>query len=212
MSVLLCASAYGQFTIVIDPGHGGTFSGCVRDDLKEKDIVLDMAKHVAAYIQKHTNARVVLTRASDIHFNKILKHDLQKRADIAHHHKADLFVSLHINAKPDRRVRGYEIYVPYEETFAIKSYLCASVLHHEISQHHDTNFVGNGGGINAYDRGIRAAKLAVLNRTHCPSILVEWDYLTHPLIYRKLQTISYRKKYAEIIARGLVRYIKGHKV
>lgn len=95
----------GQKTIVIDPGHGGKDPGAMDNGVKEKDVNLA----VGLELQKALTARgynVVMTRATDIYLK------LQERTDIANNVKADLFVSIHVNALPTRKsMTGFEIYI-----------------------------------------------------------------------------------------------------
>lgn len=90
--------------IVIDAGHGGKDPGCIgATGIKEKNIVLSVAKKLKT---KLTDAgfTVYLTRSKDVFLN------LGTRADIAEKHKADLFISLHANANPSRKIQGFSVY------------------------------------------------------------------------------------------------------
>src|SRR5699024_4401846 len=52
-------------TIVIDPGHGGRDGGAEgKDDTKEKDIALTVAKKLQSYLQQ-AGALVYMTRRTD---------------------------------------------------------------------------------------------------------------------------------------------------
>jgi N-acetylmuramoyl-L-alanine amidase len=93
-------------TVVLDAGHGGKDGGTVgRKGTKEKDITLDIAKRVALMLEKNTKIRVVLTRDEDIFV------PLEKRTQIANEANGKIFVSIHVNANPNRRVRGFESYL-----------------------------------------------------------------------------------------------------
>lgn len=90
--------------IVIDAGHGGRDPGCIgKSGIKEKNIVLSVAKKLREKL-KGNGYKVLLTRDRDIFLN------LDTRAGIAEKHHADLFISLHANANPSRKVRGYSVY------------------------------------------------------------------------------------------------------
>ena len=92
-------------TIVIDAGHGGKDPGAVgKKGLKEKDVTLKLARMLRDELKKRTNARIVLTRDSDVYVR------LDERTAIANSKEADLFVSLHINASPNRKASGVETY------------------------------------------------------------------------------------------------------
>jgi len=91
--------------IVIDAGHGGHDPGAVgRKKLYEKDVVLDIALKLRKILSKDPNLEVFLTRDRDV----FLK--LEERTAIANSKNADLFVSVHANASPNRAARGIETY------------------------------------------------------------------------------------------------------
>ena len=92
-------------TIVIDPGHGGKDPGAMDNGVREKDINLAVGLELHKVLtEKGYNA--VMTRATDVYLK------LQERTDIANNVKADLFVSVHVNALPKRKsMTGFEIYI-----------------------------------------------------------------------------------------------------
>lgn len=94
------------FIVVLDPGHGGRDPGAIaRSGLQEKDIVLDIAKKMQTLIQANAPyIKVFLTRDRDYFL------PLPRRTEIAEEYKADLFISLHVNANPNRKVRGFSVY------------------------------------------------------------------------------------------------------
>ncbi|MGZ8709920.1 MAG: N-acetylmuramoyl-L-alanine amidase, partial [Thermoanaerobaculia bacterium] len=95
----------GIRTIVIDPGHGGKEVGAVGPGgLLEKDVTLAVARKLAASLASKTGARVVMTRDDD----SIVS--LDQRTAIANQYKADLFLSVHMNAAVVMDAKGSETY------------------------------------------------------------------------------------------------------
>lgn len=95
------AQAYQIKTIVIDAGHGGKDPGAVGKKAKEKDINLNVALLSGGYIEKYLpDVKVIYTRKTD----KFVK--LIDRAEMANKAKADLFISIHVNAVGNSRVQG----------------------------------------------------------------------------------------------------------
>lgn len=95
-------------TVVIDPGHGGKDPGCISSNRKyyEKNITLSVALKLGALIKKeYPNVKVVYTRSTDKYV------DLTQRAAIANSNKADLFISIHVNATKATQARGTETFV-----------------------------------------------------------------------------------------------------
>ena len=92
-------------TIVIDPGHGGDDVG-VRGarGAQEKTVTLEVARRLRTLVEMRLGIRVVLTRDEDRTIT------LDERAAIANNSKADLFLSLHLNAAPVAAVAGAEVF------------------------------------------------------------------------------------------------------
>lgn len=92
--------------IVIDPGHGGHDPGAIGPTgLQEKDVVLDIALKLRNILSGDPALEVHLTRDRDIFI------PLEERTAIARKKEADLFVSIHANASPNRAARGVETYL-----------------------------------------------------------------------------------------------------
>ncbi len=91
--------------IVIDPGHGGHDPGAIGPrKLCEKDVVLDIALKLRKILSKDPAFEVFLTRDKDVFI------PLVERTAIANSKNADLFVSVHANASPNRDAKGIETY------------------------------------------------------------------------------------------------------
>ncbi len=108
--------------VVIDPGHGGTLTtgdsswnnATSASGIREKDIVLDLAKRLRYSLEKGSaktyaaskgkTIKVLMTRTEDQNVG------LNDRAGVAAKSKADLFLSLHCNGL-DGTVRGTEVWV-----------------------------------------------------------------------------------------------------
>ncbi|MBQ2844513.1 MAG: N-acetylmuramoyl-L-alanine amidase [Alphaproteobacteria bacterium] len=102
-------TAARKYIIVIDAGHGGKDPGCIgRGGTREKDIVLSVARKLKNKLDSN-GFKTYLTRDSD----KYLR--LAERANIAEKRKADLFISLHANANPSRKMKGFSIYTLSEK-------------------------------------------------------------------------------------------------
>jgi len=97
------------FTVVIDPGHGGTDPGNLGTGrlLKtEKDVSLDVALIVGEYIRIHyPDVKIVYTRKTDVFPT------LARRVQIANESLADLFISIHCNANDNKAASGAETFV-----------------------------------------------------------------------------------------------------
>lgn len=94
----------GPRVVVIDPGHGGTEEGARGPDgLLEKDVVLALSRTVREVLTAR-GYRVVTTRDSDASVG------LQDRTATSNAAKADVFLSLHMNASRAASAHGTEVY------------------------------------------------------------------------------------------------------
>lgn len=87
-------------TVIIDPGHGGYDSGVVKDNYREKNVVLDIAKKLHTLINKGSS-RSRLTRGSDRFMT------MDERIQFTNRNEADIFLSIHIGNHSD-----IVVYVP----------------------------------------------------------------------------------------------------
>lgn len=86
-------------TIVIDPGHGGSDAGAKGQYSYEKDICLDVSLKLGKMIEKEfPDIKLLYTRTTDTY------PALHARADYANNNKGDLFLCIHVNSAPSRRM------------------------------------------------------------------------------------------------------------
>jgi N-acetylmuramoyl-L-alanine amidase len=92
--------------VMIDPGHGGKDPGAIGPTgLQEKDVVLAIGRMVRDKLARSEDYEVRMTRDSDVFI------PLEERTAMANRGRADIFVSLHINASRNRRANGISTYV-----------------------------------------------------------------------------------------------------
>ncbi len=92
--------------VMIDPGHGGKDPGAIGPTgLKEKDVVLAIGRKIREKLSGSGEFDVRMTRDEDVFI------PLEERTAMANKGRADIFVSLHINASPNRRAEGFSTYV-----------------------------------------------------------------------------------------------------
>lgn len=99
-------AANKRFTLVIDAGHGGKDAGACGKTSKEKNLTLKYALAFGKIVERNCpDVKVVYTRKTDTFL------ELWQRAEIANKNKANLFVSVHINALEGGKVaRGIQTY------------------------------------------------------------------------------------------------------
>ena len=220
----------GVKRIIIDAGHGGKDPGAIgRNGVREKDIVLKLARILAGKVREELHCQPVLTRGTDIFL------PLEKRTAIANIEKADLFISLHVNAHKYSNVQGLETYflnialdedsmnlAARENATSTKNIsdlqmilndLMLNTKIHESSRlaefvHRGLMGELRGGYKQVENRGVRQAPFYVLIGAEMPAVLVEIGYITNPLENKRLRSEAYLKKVASGIVRGIEHYIK----
>ncbi|MDR1043611.1 MAG: N-acetylmuramoyl-L-alanine amidase [Candidatus Adiutrix sp.] len=216
-------------SIVIDPGHGGKDGGAAGYGLAEKDLVLKLAKKLAARIEKRLGLEVHLTRDSD----KFIT--LERRTKIARDRNADLFISLHVNANSLAQVEGFETYVLNFATdrsaMAVAARENASVnktvaeledLLHIIAKNtkiaesralaqalHKSAVSALNKKHRVRDLGVKEAPFYVLVGADIPSILLEIGFLSNEKEAARLARDDYLDLIADGLCSGLETYVKG---
>jgi len=215
-------------TIVIDPGHGGKDPGATYAGIKEKDLVLDIGKALYGMIKaNYKDLDVYMTRNRDVFI------PLEARTAFANRKKADMFISIHVNAAPNRRARGVETYVlnvtndkkalevaAFENATTQKSMsdlqgiLKDIMLNSKLEESLQlASFVQKSLHKNIYkskkyDLGVKQAPFYVLVGAKMPAVLVEAGFVSNRNEAKMLKTKKYRQKIANGIYKGLKSYLK----
>ncbi|MCG2781802.1 MAG: N-acetylmuramoyl-L-alanine amidase [Weeksellaceae bacterium] len=110
MLLFTFSGAQKKFTIVLDAGHGGSDHGANRyytdyGTLREKDITLSVVLKLGRMLEKDKDFKVIYTRKIDEYPS------LTDRTTLANRSKADLFVSVHVNANTKTTPYGTETFV-----------------------------------------------------------------------------------------------------
>lgn len=228
--------ALRDLIVAIDAGHGGKDPGATgKRGTKEKDVVLTIAKKLAARINKTPGMRAVLTRKTD----KFLP--LRERINIARSNNADLFISIHADAFRNHTVQGSSVYVLSEngasseaarwlaekensadfiggvaidtEDIVLKEVLI------DLSQNAvldaSTNIASKVlGGLRRVGKvhkpSVQHAGFVVLKAPDIPSILIETAFITNPKEERKLLNPNQQNKLVNAIHSGIKQYFSEY--
>ncbi|WP_428624035.1 N-acetylmuramoyl-L-alanine amidase [Sedimenticola sp.] len=221
--------------VAIDAGHGGEDPGAKgRRGTYEKNVVLAIARKLAALIEKERGMKAVLIRDGDYYLG------LRKRMDMARSERADLFVSIHADSFRDSRARGSSVYTLSKRGASSeaarwlaesenasdliggvkledKDDVLASVLL-DLSQtgtsqaSHDVanKVLGQLKRVGrTHKRSVQQAGFAVLKSPDVPSILVETAFISNPEEERKLRDPRHQQKVAGAIMTGLRSYFRN---
>ncbi|HYC88816.1 MAG TPA: N-acetylmuramoyl-L-alanine amidase [Thermoanaerobaculia bacterium] len=214
----------GIRTIVIDPGHGGKEVGAVGPGgLMEKDVTLAVARKLANALAAKTGTRVVLTRDDDSVVS------LDQRTAIANQYKADLFLSVHMNAAVVKNAKGSETYfLSLEASDELAKKAAETENASATSASSDLNlilwdlahqaYVGESSrfaqaiqeelnsATSVANRGVKQAPFKVLVGATMPAALVEVGFITNPEEEAKLQSEEFQNLMVEALTRAVQRY------
>ncbi len=215
--------------VVIDPGHGGRDPGAIGAmGVREKDVVLAIAKKLASKIRGTLNIRAELTRTGDYFI------PLAERTEIANKKGADLFISIHANSSLNPQARGVEIYFLSEEASDAEAAAVAArensvVAMEERSREMDrltkilwsltlNQFMNESSQFAsiAYDkissgtglpgRGVKQAGFYVMKGARMPAVLVEAGFLSNREEERLLNTGAFQSSVARSILSAIQEY------
>lgn len=214
--------------VVIDPGHGGKDPGAGAGPLKEKDLVLRLAKALRDELLRQGGVRVALTREDDRYLT------LPMRPEIARRLKADLFISIHADStEVSSGASGATVYVLSDkgssevaDRIAARENAVDEVNGIRITEQSDA--VGSilvdlsqremralseafgalilreaQGRVPFRERAIQSAAFAVLKAPDIPSVLFESGFINNEGDLSRLASPAGQKAFAESLANAI---------
>ncbi|KAB7704644.1 N-acetylmuramoyl-L-alanine amidase CwlD [Bacillus aerolatus] len=188
--------------VYLDAGHGGPDGGAGDKEALEKDIALVVTKKVRDYLQGQ-GALVLMTREKDVDlaspdtqsYRLRKTEDLKKRLSLINESKADLFLSIHLNAIPSPRWRGAQtFFAPHMQE---NKRVAKSIQEELVSNLENTQ------------REAKAINhVYLLTYAEKPGALVEVGFLSNPAEKQDLLTEKYQDKVAASIYKGIMRYLE----
>ena len=182
-----------QYTVVVDPGHGGKDPGAIGvGGTCEKWVTIAIAQMVYLKAFKVPELRVVLSRRNDEYIPPA------ERILAANQIGADAYISIHANAFSQASVSGIETLVHETEGRKSASYHLACILQqHLVAQ------------TEARDRGVRWVPLFT-RQAKMPAALIEVGFLTNRVEAKQLQSPSYQDKIADAILTAILEFLGGN--
>lgn len=172
-------------TVVLDPGHGGTDCGALKDNLLEKDINLTVAKKLRDILAKQ-GYLVHMTRDDDCYVS------LEDRVAFAEKMAPDIFISIHVNSSVKPEINGIETHHWRPDSLDL-----AQTLHDKLISDVKTN-----------DRGLFKSQFYVINHTTMPAVLVEIGFISNDIERGQLAGDGRKNTTAKAIAEGINAYFK----
>jgi N-acetylmuramoyl-L-alanine amidase len=229
---LFCTPAFA-LNVIVDPGHGGYDHGTTRQDLKEAETSLEVAKRLVSKLKRDRDFHATLTRTNDHGVG------LAERVHIAEQAGGDIYLSIHLNSSTDPKARGAEFY--FQNQLATDEE--AMFLAHRENEAPDPNTTRasypalqdvkpsvrpiledllNADRIQQSSRlatylkshwrghkktsSIHQAPFYVVSEIHMPATLVELGFVTNPDDYAALTNDEYLNLAAQSLYEGLKEY------
>ena len=222
--------------VAIDAGHGGEDPGASGPNkLREKTVVLAIAKRLKKKLEASPNYRPVMIRSGDYYVS------LKGRRELARKHQADLFVSIHADAFTHPSANGASVYAlstrgassTAAQFLADKENAADLVGGVAVSEMDDvlagvltdlsmtatldsSLSVGKevleemGGFARLHKKQVEQAAFSVLKSPDIPSILVETGFISNPKEAKSLNSAGYQEKMASAIYRGVDRWFEAY--
>jgi N-acetylmuramoyl-L-alanine amidase len=192
-------AALGHPLVVVDAGHGGRDPGAEGvGGIREKDVVLDLARRFATRLAIRLPVDVILTRSDDTFV------PIERRLALPSE-RATLFVSLHANACTDPTARGLEVFYgggPLRNASSMGADPRAVLLGRALGRSLDERIGGVRGPA-------RPGPFGVLVRNPVPSALVEVGYLTHPDEAARFRDPDYEAELADALVDGVATFLRA---
>lgn len=222
--------------IAIDAGHGGDDPGASGPSgVREKDVVLEVARRLADEIHRQRGMEPLLIRDGDYFVS------LRERSERARDAQSDLFVSIHADAFRNGAARGATVYVLSQKgasdeaarrlaerenasdliggiSLADKDQLLARVLL-DLSQSAAITASSAAGSRVIEQLGqvtrmrktqVQHAPFLVLKSPDIPSILIELAYISNPNEERALRDPGRQTEFARAIHAGVNDYFRAN--
>ena len=221
-----------KIIVALDAGHGGEDPGASGPNrLREKRVVLQIAKRIEALLDQSPYFEGVLLRTGDYYVG------LRKRTEIARQKQADFLISIHADGFSDPRANGASVYALSTRgaTSEAARYLAttenradliggtsnlslddkddvlASVLL-DLSMNETLRSSLDAGSYvlqnmssvaRLHKKKVEQAGFIVLKSPDIPSLLIETGFISNPKEARLLSSKGYQQKMAEAVVSGL---------
>ncbi len=196
------SSSLSGYTIMLDPGHGGSDSGAICSVSSnysmryESYINLAIAKKVQTLLENE-GANVIMTRTSDTYVSP------EARVEMIRNRNPDLFLSIHCDSSSSSTPYGTSAYY-----YRAYSQPLAKAVHESIvAAYKDDIYSSSKSGIS---RGANFYPFQVTRVEECPAILIEYGFVSNITECELLQKSSTQSTLAEATVKGIKNYIAAN--
>lgn len=189
-----------NYTVVIDPGHGGSDPGSIgyKTKVKESDLNLKLSKMLKKKLED-AGINIVMTRESEESLaqgsgKKFKKEDMKLRKDLIKEIRPNMVISIHQNSYTNHSLRGAQVF--YDKTSDISK---------QIAQFIQEEFVKN---LDHGNKSTSPGDYFMLKCTTAPSVIVECGFLSNADDEKLLLDESYQEKIVDSIYLGIVKFLQ----
>lgn len=183
----------GRIVVAVDAGHGGQDPGAIGPaGTREKDVTIAIARKLRTLLNADPIFKGVLTRDGDYFIS------VMGRSDVARKQNANLLVSIHADAAPNRDVTGASVWV-------LSNRRANNEMASWLEQHEkQSELLGGAGDMLANNQSDRYLSQAVLDLQFGHSQRVGYDVAV--FVLNELQRVgSLHKRRPEHASLGVLR-------
>ena len=180
-------------TIYLDAGHGGVDNGATVNNVKEKDLNLQIVYKLKETLTS-AGATVLLTRKDDNDISNPnalyrKKSDFDNRIKLINNSNADLYISIHQNIYQNKKYSGPQVF------YVKDNQKLAEIIQNTLNKYLNTK-----------------RKVKTINNTNMykllkkKGILIECGFISNDNERYKLKTEEYQLKLSKIITEGIITY------
>ena len=189
-----------NYTVVIDPGHGGSDPGSIgyKTKVHEDDLNLKMSFLLKKKLED-AGINVVMTRETDASLAEgsgraFKKRDMALRKELIKKIRPNMVISLHQNSYTNHKLRGAQVF--YDKTSDISK---------QIAEFIQEQFLAN---LEHSNKTTSPGDYFMLKCTTAPSVIVECGFLSNEEDEKLLLTDEYQEKIINCIYLGIVKFLQ----
>ena len=189
-----------NYTVVVDPGHGGSDPGSIgyKTKIHEADLNLKLSLMLKDKLES-AGINVIMTRTDEKAMiegsgKRWKKEDMQKRKELIKTCRPNMVISLHQNSYTNHSLRGAQVF--YDKTSDISK---------QIAEFIQEQFKAT------LDKSIKATSPGdyfMLKCTTAPSVIVECGFLSNEEDEKLLSSPEYQDKIIDCIYKGIVKFLQ----
>ncbi len=199
------STAVAGKVIMLDAGHGGNDPGAIgttivgSTHIYESTINLALANKMKALLED-LGATVIMTRSSA---GQTLS--LESRAAACRSRNPDIFVSIHCDASESQSPSGTTAYYYKSYSQPLANYIGQGI----VSAYKSTVYSSNSAMAANVDKGNKFKGFKVTRVEECPSVLIEFGYVTNVVECNALSLDKNQSALAQGAVNGIVDYFKN---